>query len=54
MKKRDIEMEKEKFYEFLDASQIVCMECAYASEKDCDKCPVRKTLDRIVEHFLED
>lgn len=48
--KRDIEMSKETFDEFLDASQIVCMECAYASEKNCERCPVRKTLDRVKEN----
>ena len=47
--KRDIEMSKDQFFELLDASQIVCKECAYASERNCDKCPVRKTLDRIKE-----
>ncbi len=48
-REKDIVMPKGKFNEYLDASQIVCMGCAYLSEAKCKHCPVRKTLDRIKE-----
>ena len=30
---------------FLEAVDIVCMECHYLSEETCLECPVRKTAD---------
>lgn len=32
---------------YLEAVDIVCMECHYLSEETCSDCPVRKTADEI-------
>lgn len=39
--KRDLERDK-----FIEALNVVCGECICRSEKRCDKCPVRITMDR--------
>ena len=31
--------------QYLEAVDVVCMDCAFLSEKECEKCPVRKTVD---------
>ena len=30
---------------FMEAADIVCGECCYCNEEQCDNCPVRKTID---------
>ena len=30
---------------YLEAVDIVCMECHYLSEETCSECPIRKTTD---------
>ena len=42
-------IKKENFDELIDAVDVVCRECLYRSERTCDKCPVRKTMDRTEE-----
>lgn len=32
---------------FLEAVDVVCMDCAFLSEEVCATCPVRKTVDLI-------
>ena len=33
--------------QYLEAVDVVCMDCAFLSEEECEKCPVRKTVDLI-------
>lgn len=33
----------------ISTGDIVCGECLYRSERTCDKCPVRKTMDKTKE-----
>lgn len=30
---------------YIEAVDIVCLECHYLEEDTCDKCPVRKTVE---------
>lgn len=39
-------IKKENFDKLIDAVDVVCGECLYISERTCDKCPVRKTMER--------
>lgn len=34
-----------KTMDFLDAVDIVCIECHYLNEETCATCPVRKTVE---------
>ena len=38
---------EESVKRYLEAVDIVCLDCAFLSEKECEKCPVRKTVDLI-------
>ena len=40
----DIKQETKKF---LDAVDVVCLDCHYLSEETCETCPVRKTVDEL-------
>lgn len=42
---------KEKYNEYLDSVDNVCMECALMSEEQCKKCPVRITVKQLEEYF---
>lgn len=42
---------KERFNEYLDAVDTVCMECALMSEEQCERCPVRITVKQLEEYF---
>ena len=42
---------KEKYNEYLDSVDNVCMECALMSEEQCEKCPVRITVKQLEEYF---
>lgn len=33
-----------KIKKYLDAVDVVCLECHYLSEETCETCPVRKTV----------
>lgn len=33
--------------QYLEAVDVVCMDCAFLSEEMCETCPVRKTVDLI-------
>lgn len=33
--------------EYMDAVDVVCLECNYAAPSICDKCPVRNTVDNL-------
>lgn len=35
--------------EFLDAVDMVCINCHYCIEETCETCPVRKTVDELAE-----
>ena len=35
--------------EFLDAVDVVCLDCYYLSEETCETCPVRKTVDKLAD-----
>ena len=56
MKKKPIEMSIKDHNEFIEGADITCMYCAYATVRNCNKCPVRKTLDRVkrVEEVKDD
>ena len=40
-------MNIDNFREYLDAVDVVCINCHYLSEETCENCPVRKTCDDI-------
>lgn len=42
---------KEKYNEYLNAVDDVCMECALMSEEICERCPVRITVKQLEEYF---
>ena len=42
---------KEKFNEYLNSVDDVCMECALMSEEQCERCPVRITVKQLEEYF---
>lgn len=42
-------MDAKTYKEFLDAVDIVCINCHYLSEETCESCPVRKTCDNEIE-----
>ena len=35
--------------EYLDAVDMVCINCHYGSDEVCETCPVRKTCDELPE-----
>ena len=37
----------ENIRKYLDAVDVVCVNCHYLDEKTCEKCPVRKTCDDV-------
>lgn len=41
-------MNNSEYQELLDAADVVCGICYYRSEKMCNKCPVRNTIDNYV------
>ena len=47
-------MTKEQYKEYLKAVDIVCMDCWYGNPLVCDKCPVRKTCDKLAEKMQKD
>jgi hypothetical protein len=40
-------MDKQRKKQFLDAIDIVCCECIYGSDKNCDNCPVYQTYKNL-------
>jgi hypothetical protein len=36
---------EESVKRYLEAVDIVCLDCAFLSEEVCETCPVRKTVD---------
>ena len=44
----DTKLENLKENTYLNAVDTVCMDCDYADEEICANCPVRKTVDRLM------
>jgi hypothetical protein len=42
---------EERYNEYLDAVDTVCMECALMSEEKCEQCPVQITVKQLEEYF---
>lgn len=38
---------------YLEAVDIVCLDCLFLDEEVCEKCPVRKTVDRLSEEYKD-
>lgn len=42
---------KERYNEYLNSVDDVCIECALMSEEECERCPVRITVKQLEEYF---
>ena len=41
-------MTREERTEFIEAVDVVCLNCVCGNDEVCKDCPVRKTVDRLV------
>ena len=44
-------MKHNEYNNFLDAVDVVCINCVKLSEENCEKCPVRITCDVLAGHI---
>ena len=47
-------MNKEEYTKFLEAVDIVCINCLKLSTEECEKCPVRFTCGELEKINMED
>lgn len=46
-------MTKKDYTDYMKAVDTVCLNCIYKSEKDCQKCLVRKSVDYHIKERLK-